>query len=431
LTHSYYLLTRHRELAEMADWEWPDAYCPSEPRSYRLLFDVLDEHVELFRPRMISIGHDEWRIAVGACPRCRGKNPSALFAGDVRRIHAHLAGRGVRTAMWADQLVESVRGAGTKEQKTSTGFRYLWPGALAPAQVKRLIPKDILMLNWFWSLAPTSGEEVSAAGQGLKNTQFLAAMGFEQALGNLEPQIENWDDQLKSPRVIGGGPSSWTLTAESTIGKDMMYDIIGCAGLLWSKDRPRPLELRALVQQSLPRLRQYIAGAPPPSAEDDPIVRVPLQTGATSAAVNADVSSLIFRHAAARAGRNDWSHRYVYNIDDTADLLGHYEVLYEDGFAATIALRYGINILEKDGPAPDQVRTCCYLCDPAPGGFFSFEWRNPRFGKIVREVRLQQSSGFRRPFNRPAGQNEVLWTGLSFVGKRARPQPVAAQRAPE
>lgn len=28
LTHSYYLLTRHRELAEVQDAEWPDTYCP-------------------------------------------------------------------------------------------------------------------------------------------------------------------------------------------------------------------------------------------------------------------------------------------------------------------------------------------------------------------------------------------------------------------
>jgi len=431
LTHSYYLLTRHRELAEMQDWEWPDAYCPSNPKSYELLFDVLDEHVEIFRPRTVCIGHDEWRIAVDSCPRCRGRKTSELFAEDVRKIHGHLAKRGVRTSIWADHFVESVRGVGTKVQKASTGHRYLWPGALTPDQVRQLIPKDILMLNWLWSLGPTSGEEVAASSQGLKNTQFLGAMGFEQALGNLEPQIENWDEQLKTPRLIGGGPSSWSLTAESTIGKDMMYDIIGCAGLLWSKERPTPLELRTLVQESQPRLRQYLAGAPPPSAEGEPVVAARMEAGAASVAVNADASSLIFRHAAARAGRNDWSHRYVYNIDDTADLLGHYEVVYEDGFVATVAVRYGINILERDGPAANQVRTYCYLCDPAPGGSFDFEWRNPRFGKVIREVRLKQASGFRRPFNRPAGGNEILWTGLSHVEKRTSPQPGAARRAPE
>jgi hypothetical protein len=211
----------------------------------------------------------------------------------------------------------------------------------------------------------------------------------------------------------------------------MMLDLIGCAGLLWSKYRPSMTEVRAIVQQSLPRLRQYIVGAPPPSAEGDPVVAVPMQPGATSVAVNADASSIIFRHAAARAGRNDWSHRYVYNIDDTADLLGHYEVLYEDGYVATVAVRYGINILEKDGPAANQPRVYCYLCDPAPGGSFSFEWRNPRFGKLIREVRLKPASGFRRPFNQPAGKNEILWTGLTRVETRTSPQPGAARRAPE
>ena len=50
LTHSYYLLTRHRELAEVQDAEWPDTYCPSEPKVYDLLFDVLDEYIGVMHP---------------------------------------------------------------------------------------------------------------------------------------------------------------------------------------------------------------------------------------------------------------------------------------------------------------------------------------------------------------------------------------------
>ena len=57
LTHSNYLLTRHRELAEVADAEWPDTYCPSHPGSYKLLFDVLDEVIEVVKPQMMHIGH--------------------------------------------------------------------------------------------------------------------------------------------------------------------------------------------------------------------------------------------------------------------------------------------------------------------------------------------------------------------------------------
>ena len=94
LTHSYYLLTRHRELAEIQDAEWPDTYCPSEPKVYPLLFDVLDEYIEVMKPRMVHVGHDEWRMPLGVCRRCLGKDPTELFAADLNKIYAHLQGEG-------------------------------------------------------------------------------------------------------------------------------------------------------------------------------------------------------------------------------------------------------------------------------------------------------------------------------------------------
>ena len=39
------------------------------------------------------------------------------------------------------------------------------------------------------------------------------------------------------------------------------------------------------------------------------------------------------------------SYRYIHNFPDTADLLGWYEVVYEDGFVETVPVRFGWNIL--------------------------------------------------------------------------------------
>ena len=73
LSHSYYIASAHRDVAEDPDMPWPDSYCPSNPESYRILFEVMDEYLELMRPRRVHIGHDEWR-AGAFCPRCRGKD---------------------------------------------------------------------------------------------------------------------------------------------------------------------------------------------------------------------------------------------------------------------------------------------------------------------------------------------------------------------
>src|SRR4030042_6991344 len=74
LTHGYYLLTRHPELAAYPGDTRPDTYCPSNPDSYDLIFDVYDEYIEVIHPKMIHIGHDEWRMPLDVCPRCKGKD---------------------------------------------------------------------------------------------------------------------------------------------------------------------------------------------------------------------------------------------------------------------------------------------------------------------------------------------------------------------
>jgi hexosaminidase len=101
LTHSYYLLTSHRELAEIPDAEWPDTYCPSNPKSYELLFDVFDEYIDVMKPKLIHVGHDEWRMPCenGAVGRSssggrgrsdagRSKDWCGLQVSDSRRAHA-------------------------------------------------------------------------------------------------------------------------------------------------------------------------------------------------------------------------------------------------------------------------------------------------------------------------------------------------------
>ena len=68
-THSYYLLSTHPELSEVPGELWPDTYCPSNPESYKLLFDVYDEYIDLLKPRLVHAGHDELFQPVGLCPR--------------------------------------------------------------------------------------------------------------------------------------------------------------------------------------------------------------------------------------------------------------------------------------------------------------------------------------------------------------------------
>jgi hexosaminidase len=452
LSHSYYLLTRHRELAEMPGVEWPDAYCPSNPKSYELLFDVLDEYIDVIKPRQVHVGHDEWRILLPtACPLCRGKDLRELFADDLNRIHEHLAQRGVGTVIWGDHLIESVRGRVMSEQTATDGHKYYWPGALSPDQVRDRIPKDILIANWFWR----EGKQ----GEGEMNEVKLEEWGFRQFFGNFTASIRDWERRSARTSVIGGAPSSWAATTEFNFGKDLLYDFLGCANLLWSKHWPEAPELRATVQALMPDLRQRLSGRSAPSTAGDRIVPVTLAAhrnarlgaggrGGTVAAgpvafgfgeatavmrtalgetsppilIGDDPTSIVFLHACEKPARNEFAYHYIFNFEDSADLLGHYEVLYEDGFVAPIPVRYGVNILEQTWTANNAARAYCYQADPVACGegtvFFAYEWTNPRLGKMVKSVSFKGSSGFKTAYGQVLKENAVLLKALSIVKPR-------------
>lgn len=447
LTHSYYLLARHRELAEIPDAEWPDTYCPSLAGSYSLIFDVLDEYIDVLKPAIVHIGHDEWRIPWGTCPRCRDKDPRVLFADDVNKIYAHLKARGVRTAMWGDHLIEPLRGVRLKDRKTRDGYAYQVPGALSPEQVIARIPKDILIFNWFW--------DDKQPGQGEANDRSLSDWGFEQVYGNMTPAIPNYAARSQRKGVLGGAPSSWAATTPLNFGKDLLDQYLGCAAMLWSRESLDAPALRTAMEREMPRIADSFRGTVRWSVLREPVIPVPLPAGTAmpqvkkgkfqagqyvfeigptlsiatrkdgpvdvspAIPVHQDASSLVFLHASANRGTSRMAYGLPHDFDDTADLLGWYEVVYEDGFTIDVPIRSEVNILEwKRGP-----NSVAYPFEAsavelgASATFYAWEWTNPRLGKVIREVRLQGTSGFKR-LDGAAISNGVILAGLSYVPKR-------------
>ncbi len=467
LTHSYYLLTRHRELAEIADAEWPDTYCPLAPGVYPLLFDVLDEYIEAMQPKMVHVGHDEWRMPLGVCPRCKGRDPAELYAQDLNTIHAYLQQKNVQTAIWADHLIEPLRGKQIKKVPNPKGTPYEMPGALSPEQVKRLIPKDILMFNWFWN--------DSQEGEGEADDIALDEWGFQQVYGNFQPDILNYGRRAVRRSVIGGAPSSWAAVNEFNFGKDLMFDFLACAQLLWSTRQLPQDQLSETVQSLLPGVRRNLSPRPFPS-DNDPVVPVNIEAllnaasvpglsldalrvgqivagkkafglarqvdkrvlairtgGSESPAIRIgeDVSSIIFLHASAKPAGNIPAYHGTWNYADTADLLGWYEVTYEDGLLQTAPIRYGVNILEAGWGKSHVPKNLAYeaeLVDCAEPNrdritFFAYEWINPRPGIGVREIRLKGSSEFKNVLVHTTPQNAILLAGVSMVKKRTPPEP--------
>ena len=487
-THSYYLLTRYRNFAAIPEHRWPDIYCAAHEDVYPLVFDVYDEYLDMLRPKMVHIGHDELFLPVDISSQCPDTNIGEIYGQDVKRVHDHLASRGVKTALWGDMLLESVRGRGLQKHKASDGFPYSTPGGMTSDQVERLIPKDCLVFNWFWQEDPTV-----SYGNAKLNEDTLDQMGFQQVYGNFDYTVTSYETRRQRSTLLGGAPSAWFATNEFGFGKELMATFLGCSSILWNGLVPTAGELSARVQSLVPSIRERLSGFTPPSQteatilpieiaghfnsnDNPPLPGVDLRgmiTGVLRSgsmffdlrivdrlhtvlvgtqgkessslpavvdgiSVNVSPTSLIFLHAAARPASNKESFRILWDKEDTADLLGWYEVVYEDNFVISIPIRYGVHLLEWDwqqrvAHPGNASAKYCYEADAVALGtedhaltFFAFEWLNPRIGKVIRELRLCGTSGFRggsSDFDNSWGPvietNAIMLRALSFVQTRS------------
>lgn len=480
-THSYYLLTEHRELAAVPQSKWPDIYCPSDQKSYSLIFDVYDEYIEVLKPSIVHIGHDELFLPVDASPQCHDLDIGELYGNDVRMIHDHLASRGVKTALWGDMFLPQVRGVGLQKKRAPDGWSYQVPGAMSREQVDRLVPKDCLVFNWFW--ADSDGSTSAALNEG-----YLEEMGFQQVYGNFEPTIENYANRKKRSTILGGAPSAWFATNEYGFGKDSISLFLGCGAILWTGEVLGKKALSLQVQGMMPDIRRRLSGITLPSETEKEITSVSLlkslnvggrlssfqidlealpaqsvkcrrllfnlaprgKLRAVAVATQGRQESLLplsaskifvgesplsinFLHTCGRRALNRDSFRLLWDQEDTADLLGFYEVIYQDGLVLSVPIRYGVHLREWNWDRIASVNNNCYSADAVTletesGGtmtFWAYEWVNPRIGKVVKEIRLRGTSGFQggaEDFSNSAGpvidSNIVILAALSIVRMR-------------
>jgi hypothetical protein len=127
---------------------WPNpeklyckSYCPLHPDLHGILFPVIDELCDAFESNTFHAGMDEvFFIGEDQCPRCHGLNKAVLFAGEVQKIHDHLAREGRGMWMWGDRLLDG-KTTGLGEWEASMNGVY-------PAI--DMIPHDIVICDWHY-----------------------------------------------------------------------------------------------------------------------------------------------------------------------------------------------------------------------------------------------------------------------------------------
>ncbi len=187
--------------------EYFHCYCPSNEDSYKLLFDVMDEIIEVAKPqRYVHIGHDEV-YNIGLCDKCKNTSHDILFARDVQRIYDHLKKLGYGTMMWSDML------------QPCTDYQ------TPPA--RRLLPRDIIMLDFIWYF--NLDEDIE---------ENLYEEGYKVMAGNLySSHYPRYNKRARAVNFLGGEVSTWRAINEDMLGTcGKLWDLMYTAQMLWNPE---------------------------------------------------------------------------------------------------------------------------------------------------------------------------------------------------
>ena len=403
LGHVQFMTLAHPEIAEIdvdamdinADTVTQDArpktfyhhcYCPSNPKSYEILFDLIDEIVEVFKPKeYVHMGHDEV-YELGVCPVCKNKDGAELYYNDIMKIRAHLASKGLKMMIWSDMI-----------QPVS---HYTSRPAID------MLPKDILMLDFIWYFH--FGKDIE---------DNLLEKGYKVAIGNLySSHYPRYETRIRKNGMVGGQISAWVTTCESSLQREgKLYDFIMTAQMLWSDSYRKVYTLcyDRMIKAIMPKLRENLKGIKYPSLAEGASFETIAQSDidfpprnavnqTVDIAVDGEYKSLVFSHTELKKLiRLPW-HDY--------SVTGKYILTYSDGTAEEIEItNNGIighwNRRQNEAVTHPMYRhtgyTSTYYCDSdelktADGEnvcIYKYEHILPE-GKILKNVKLEQSDEF-------------------------------------
>ena len=456
LSHAYYLCVAHPEIAEREDDPFPDTYCPSNEKSYELYFDVAEEVIEVFKPKTVSIGHDEIRV-LGWCDKCKDKTGHELVGGEILRLHDFYKKKGIRIAMWGEsaQTFINYKGdpVGVKDYSRNNkyGLHYHMPATYKSLD---MLPSDILMLDWYHSLGHASED-------------CFMDRGLDVIYGNFHgSQFGDWEERSRKKCIKGAEVSSWCPPDEYTFGRDgIFFEMCFSAYILWNSEYTNS-DFAKVCRESVSRgayLRTIMRNEPSPvfsygsstaiynggesgemtlalSAADvcdekvkaalsplgDRLVGVPVDRGAILVKPDVYADSLLFLHNSKKEMKFEPSHLFK---DKNDWALGAYAVSYEDGTVELVSIFYGTEVgwqnynyerhrisTDKNGAEIDidvsgdneaaapcyfthnhqWFESLCYSTTPVIADgctAFAYEWKNPYPEKMIKKIKAINVSG--------------------------------------
>lgn len=201
----------HRHLAE--DPNSPYCYCMSNPESYKFIYDLIDEAIELFdHPEYVHAGHDEFDMR-GVMPydeKCKAIGKQRLYVDHILKIYDHLKSKGCKMMIWGDML-------------SRNDYRELLDE----------VPKDILINDWRYS------PESAYPSVDLYQSYGFTVVGCTWYDPRNIALLSRYAD---SRRILGMMHTTWTGWAdEQTTLKNephQLYAYILGAAWAWNPNRP-------------------------------------------------------------------------------------------------------------------------------------------------------------------------------------------------
>ena len=381
LGHADYIVRAYPELNERVDDHDPDTYCPSNPRTYEIVFDLIDEVLDVFKGTdYFSIGHDEV-VTIGVCDKCKDKDPVDLFADDVTKLYNYLAEKGKKVIMWGDKFTKLYKNGMTCEE--ANGEPYIdrkgklcgglsaFPKddvrhvpAIYPAIDK--IPKDIIIGDWYWYF---------------KNNFDHVFTGHDVVLSNfIGRAFVNWKKRInKTIKLVGASSSAWCRPDYKNMQRNGdIYDLIYNAYIGWSDTYDDPYR-PGLFEKTKAELHSYYLNSILKVSPDKKYITVTHNT-------NHEIAYFWFVDG-------DF-------VKDENYYMGDYVVTYADGTTHKEPVLYGENIsnenhnIHADTSALIEVSGTTSAIEVDGKTYYKWTFENPYGDKKIEDIKFVSSGKF-------------------------------------
>ncbi|NLA83561.1 MAG: family 20 glycosylhydrolase [Clostridiales bacterium] len=264
--HVQYITYAYPEIAEVAETAedkrldtrsadqppsafYDHSYCPSNEKSYEIIYDIIDEIIEVVKPeRFVHMGHDEI-YQVGICPVCKHIDPAELYAKHVNRMYEYLKKKNLKMMIWADML------------QPVTNYK-------TPPAISR-IPNDIVLLDFIWYFHFDLDLEDN-----------LLSYGFPVVMGNMySSHYPRYESRIAKEGILGGQVSTWCRFDEYTLAKKgKIFDVIYSAEMLWNERYNSAARevYTEIIQSRIPQIRDELRGIAKPEGTSIESVCIPL-----------------------------------------------------------------------------------------------------------------------------------------------------------